>query len=237
MRKLAEHERGQEYLDDPTLAPGIAAHSLNDIALANRLFGGTRAVLAEVRDVLDTTLAQQPVVRLLDVGTGQGDIPKALGRLAATRAQQMQCIGLEITPAMASIAAQQNISAVTGDARALPFADASFDIVTCSLVLHHLGDADAIAMLRECSRVASVRVVVADLRRSWLALVLLWLVSFPLRFHAISRHDGMLSIRRGYTIRELSSLVERACSVLPRCRRRLGWRLSASWAPNARVMT
>ena len=132
---------------------------------------------------------------------------------------------------MAAVAQQQNIVTIAGDARALPFPDRSVDIITCSLVLHHLDGDDSVRMLRECTRVARVRVIVADLRRSWLAVILLWLVSFPLRFHPISRHDGVVSIRRGFTVRELFTLVTNACQCDARCRRRLGWRVTASWDP------
>lgn len=233
MRKLADRERGLEYLDDPDLPPEIASHSLRDIALANRLFGGTRAVLVEARETfVRQQAASVPTLTLLDVGTGIGDIPQALGTEAARHGIELRAVGLEITHAMASVAQHRDLATVAGDARALPFKTGSFDIVTCSLVLHHLNDLDAIAMLRECSRVARVRVIVADLRRSWMAIALLWLVSFPLRFHPISRHDGVLSVRRGYSVQELQRLIEQAVQNTAHCVARIGWRLTASWSPN-----
>src|SRR5687768_3710320 len=67
--------RGFEYLEDPGVDPALVRRSLADVARANRLFGGTRAVLAE----LDLVFAKQGSPRtnltLLDVGTGAGDIP------------------------------------------------------------------------------------------------------------------------------------------------------------------
>lgn len=232
MRKLATAERGFEYLDDPNLPPDVAAESLRDIALANALFGGTRAVLAEARE----TFRQQRShnvrqMTLLDVGTGLGDIPAALQTEARRHDITLSVIGLEITAAMAAVAQRRQPLALAADARALPFEDRSIDLITCSLVLHHLNESDSVQMLRECSRVARVRVIVADLQRSWLAVALLWLVSFPLRFHPISRHDGVLSIKRGFTADELRGLIHRACGCPARCMHRLGWRVTASWNP------
>ncbi len=232
MRKLVDINRGFEFLDDPALPPAVATQSLKDIALANTLFGGTRAVLAEARE----TFAQQRThglrsLTLLDVGAGLGNIPLALRNEARRYGIQLQTVGLEITHAMAVVAQQNDLVTLAGDARALPFPNQSIDVITCSLVLHHLDDADALLMLRECSRVAKVRVIVSDLRRSWLAIVLLWLVSFPLRFHSISRHDGMLSIRRGYTVHELRTLIQQATQCNARCVNRIGWRITASWNP------
>ena len=238
MRKLVNANRGFEFLDDPALPSAVATHSLKDIALANTLFGGTRAVLAEARE----TFAQQRALgvrslTLLDVGAGLGNIPLALRQEAMRYGIQLQTIGLEITHAMAVVARQNDLATVAGDARALPFPKHSIDVITCSLVLHHLDDADALVMLRECSRVAKVRVIVSDLRRSWLAIMLLWLLSFPLRFHPISRHDGVLSIRRGFTVQELRTLIEHAVRCTPRCVTRIGWRLTASWNPDSLAET
>jgi len=77
-----------------------------------------------------------------------------------------------------------------GDARALPLADRSVDIVICSQVLHHFFDGETAQVLRELDRVARLRVIVADLQRSRLAAAGIWLASFLLAFHPVSRHDG-----------------------------------------------
>jgi SAM-dependent methyltransferase len=121
--------------------------------------------------------------------------------------------------------------ALAGDALALPFASRSVDVVLCSQLLHHFtGDALG-ALLAEVQRVARHRVIVSDLRRSWLAAGGFWLVTFPLRFHAVTRHDGVVSVLRGFTGRELAALVRDATGRTPRVRHRLGWRVTASWAP------
>lgn len=230
-------DRGFEYLDDPDLPPEIAARSLRDIALSNRLFGGTRAILSEVRNVFRSLQAEGvKAATLLDVGTGLADIPIALIAEASKFDIRLNAIGLEITETMATVAHQRARNVVAGDARTLPFADRSIDIVTCSLVLHHLDHDDAVVMLRECTRVARVRVIVADLVRASLPIGLLWLVSFPLRFHPISRHDGMVSIRRGYTVYELQQLLCAANVRDARCQRRLGWRVTAAWQPGTNTL-
>jgi len=118
---------------------------------------------------------------------------------------------------------------VCGDVLALPFADGAVDVVTCSQLLHHFTDDDAVRALRELSRVARVAVVVGDLRRSWLAASLFWLVSWPLGFHRVTRHDGTLSVLRGFTADELRAMAERAGVPRPEVRRSLGWRLAATW--------
>ncbi len=225
-------QRGFEYLDDPDISPEVAAHSLRDIALANAWFGGTRAVLREMQTVF-SALRRDGLTRLsiLDVGTGLGDTPNAVVTEGRRAGVTVDTIGLEYTPAFARVCHKRLDIVIAGDARQLPLADKSVDVVTCSLVLHHLTEGDALIMLRECDRVARRRVIVAELTRSWLAMALIWLVSFPLRFHPISRHDGVVSIRRGFLPDELCAMIARVTSEAVACRSRLGWRVTASWQP------
>ena len=81
------------------------------------------------------------------------------------------------------------------------------------------------------NRVARHRVVISDLRRSFLAAAGLWLGSFPLGFHPVSRHDGVVSVMRGFLPFELADIVERATGRRPAVVRRLGFRLTTSWTP------
>ena len=226
--------RGIEILDDPTSDPALAARSLRDVALANRLFGGRRAVLREVRPLLGQGHIANGVrstlpMTLLDIGTGLGDIPHAVSRLAVRLRVPLVTVGLERDPSLAASAAARCTVTLAADAMDLPFDDRSVDIVTVSQVLHHFEGEASDALLRECERVARVAVVIHDLRRSWFAVAGLWSVSFLLGFHPVSRNDGVVSILRGYTVAELRALVERVTGRPARVRRSLGWRLTATW--------
>lgn len=236
-----ERQRGREILDDPGADPALALRSLRDVALANRFFGGRRAVLAEVQRVVHAVPSRHGMVgepagplTLLDIGTGLGDIPRAAQRMAARRAVPMTTIGVELVPALARAAGTACSHALAADAMALPFADGSIDIVTCSQVLHHFEGAEAERLLRECTRVAKSAVIIGDLRRSWFAVAGLWAASFLLGFHPVSRHDGIVSILRGFTRSELQRLVEHATGCRAHVHRALGFRVVAVWSPSQR---
>lgn len=222
--------RGREILDDPGCNPALAERSLRDVARSNALFGGTRAVLGELWPALWSMKTQR--ASLLDVGSGVGDIARRARDLARSRGYTLDAMGLELTAGLSRATRDAVGTAVCGDALALPFASHSVDVVTCSQVLHHFPDDTATLLLRELSRVARHRVIVADLRRSWLAIAGLWTASFPLGFHPVSRHDGVVSIRRGYTPDELSALVHRAIGQPAEVQTRAGFRVTASWTPS-----
>lgn len=226
-------QRGVEMLDDPGADAALATRTLRDVALANLCFGGSSAVLGAIRPLLRTVAAagkRGARLTMLDVGTGAGDIPEDARSLAARHGVRLCTIGLERTTPVAAAAWPRAGVAIVGDARAIPLGAHSVDIVTCSQVLHHFEDHEAVTLLREMHRVARRLVVVADLRRSWGAVSGIWAASFPLGFHPVSRHDGVLSVLRGYRASELAELVRRAVGVEPTVRNQRGFRVTASWS-------
>jgi SAM-dependent methyltransferase len=220
--------RGFEHLDDPRTEPALRERSLRDVRRANTLLGGTRAVLRELDRLLPTL---GPAASLLDVGTGLADIPSKARVRAARRGVELTTIGVDGAESLARAARGALDVSVCADARRLPFADASVDVVTCSQVLHHFRDEEIPLVLTELHRVARRAVIVSDLRRSWIAASGFWLVTWPLGFHRVTRHDGLTSVLRGFTPAELASHVSQATSRAAAVRRHLGYRITATWSP------
>ena len=117
--------------------------------------------------------------------------------------------------------------AVAGDALALPLPDASVDIVSCCLFLHHLEPPQITRYLAEAQRVARIAIVINDLERSALHYRLAQM-NRVIDHSRISRHDGPASVRRAYTYSELARmLANTGCSFL--LERAYLYRLGASY--------
>ena len=224
---VPRRRRGVEILDDPATDPALRARSLRDIVRSNVLFGGRRAVLAELSRVMES-LADR--ASLLDVGTGLGDIPCRARERARREGKTIVAFGVDEAASLARACAGVLDGGVCADVRRLPFADGSVDVVTCSQLLHHFPDDEIARVICELDRVARVTVVICDLRRSWLAACAFWLASWPLGFHRITRHDGFVSVLRGFTADELSRHVLGALGQRAVVRRHLGFRISATWS-------
>ena len=112
------------------------------------------------------------------------------------------------------------------DARELPYPDASFDIVTCSLALHHFSDEDAMVVLRQMQRVARVALIVNDLRRSVIGYIAARAYGLLLTHNRLTRNDAPLSVLRSFTPAELTTLAQQAGIVPAIIERQPGWRLS-----------
>lgn len=219
---------GTELLDDPAVDEALVIRSVSDIVRSNTLFLGTSAVVAELQHIFPHL---PPQSTLLDVGTGMGDIPQRVQRAAAKQRITLTTIGLDAGSVLARDARQHLSYAMCGDALHLPFATKSVDVVMCSQVLHHFRGDAALTVIREMQRVAIHAVVISDLRRSWSAAAGFWLASFPLRFHPVTRHDGVVSVMRGFTPNELADTIQDAVGLRPQINRRLGFRLTTHWTP------
>ena len=223
--------RGVELLDDPAIPVEVRQLAMADLVRSNRLFGGTRAALRAVRSVIRRLPAS---ATLLDVGTGLADIPAEVQREARRAGVTLQVLGLDVSESLLRAIGPRLTGAIAGDARRLPLADSSVDVVICSQLLHHFEEDDAREVIAELHRVSKGWVIVSDLRRSWLAAGGFWLASHALRFHAVIRNDGVASVLRGFTQSELASLVSAAVGTAPAVRRGAFWRLSATWSKSGR---
>ena len=226
---------GTELLDDPAADPHAVDRELRDIARLNVLFGGTRAVVRELAPFFARGAGRGAAPwTLLDVGTGLGDIPRAAARAARRHGITLRLVGIERNRTAARLARGGNwdepLSAIVADGGALPLPSRSVDVIVASQVLHHVPRATAAHWIAEFDRVARRAVVLADLRRSRLAMAGVWAACFGLAMDGVTRRDAVTSLRRGYSRLEFDALLAEA-GVPAHARHRAGFRIVAAWKP------
>jgi 2-polyprenyl-3-methyl-5-hydroxy-6-metoxy-1,4-benzoquinol methylase len=222
---------GAELLDDPSADPAIVAESLRNIARANRWFGGAAAVRFGLRRTL-AGIPANTTLTLLDVGTGLGDLPDVAVRWGARRGLRLVPVGLELNRAAAALARARGLTVAVACAGAPPLRDKSVDVVLVSQLAHHLTSESVVHLLQTCDRIARRAVIVGDLRRHVLAASSFWIGARVLGFDRVTLHDGVTSIRRGFSRSELLSLMRRA-QIKGAVHRRPGFRLVATWCPES----
>ena len=191
-----------ELLDSDTGTAREIAASLSDLQRIHRWFGGVRLFCKLVETVAEREHMAE--FSLLDVAAGRAELPiEAADRL------RRQGITLHVSALDGSLAHIRSAGVerrFVGDALALPFADASFDLVSSSLFVHHLEPVQVRQFLGEALRVCRRAVLVHDLRRHWLH----WMLTYagtPLFRSRLTRHDAPASVRRAYTSEEMSKMV------------------------------
>jgi SAM-dependent methyltransferase len=198
MIATAPRQSTDELIDQADIPFGDLDRSLADLEWSNRWLGGRSALFSHLVPVVEQCDS------FLDVGCGSGDMLRAV----AERRAGLRLVGLDLNPAVVDIArlrggGRSDIDYVLGRAMALPFADNSFDVVFSSTFIHHLTEIELVESLREAARVARRRVVMADLVRSCLGWLGVWLVG-RVAYGKLSRYDGPVSFRRAYLPDELA---------------------------------
>ncbi len=195
-----------ELLDRPGHSDAEVRESLRDLERLNRHFGGVRTILRHLRRLIDGN--PQILLTILDVATGGADIPRAICRWARRRGLPVTVEAVDrsdqaLAAAAAWSAAYPEIRLRRAEGPPLPYPDRSFDYAIASLFLHHLTEDEGVRLLREMRRVARRGLIVNDLRRSRTARLLTALATRILSPNRLTRHDGPMSVLRGFRPEEL----------------------------------
>lgn len=195
----------REFMDERDIAAHDLKSNLRFIRWVNRRLGGTRAVLNYLR-AWSVGWPQTPgPIRIVDVATGSADIPEAIFAWSAKQSRKVEIIALDIHAGTLAIArswcrARPELALIQADALQLPFADGSVDYAISSMFLHHLGDAQAAAVVAQLVRISRRGVIVNDLLRDPHALQ--WVKIMTLLASRTIKYDARLSIRKGWTTSE-----------------------------------
>jgi SAM-dependent methyltransferase len=193
--------------DDPELmdAPGLPEAEVEDayrvLRRVNRQLGNLGTMRREFLRFVREDLPDQASFAALDIGSGSGDIAIALREIMPARAALV--LALDRDPSAVAAARRQSLAAVRGDALRLPFADRSIDLVTAVKFAHHFHGRSLGRLVEEMARVSRHRVIILDIRRHWLAYWGFRAWSLALTRNRLVRHDGPLSVLRGFTPDEL----------------------------------
>lgn len=202
-----------EYLDQASCGGTSLARELGYLRAINRLLSGTSLSRRAVRAALRLN-PSNPLGRpsLLDVGTGSGDIARAL---AGSAGMPLEITGLDrraemVAEARARTPADAPVRFVEGDVFRLvdAFGERAFDFTHASLTLHHFPDGAVVEALRSMARVSRRAVIWNDLTRGPVQLAAVRVAT--LAATTSTRHDARVSVEAGFTRAEIDDLAGRA---------------------------
>lgn len=216
--QLTHRRREPELMDQPGLDPVLHAQALRGLRRVNWLSGTAGSLWRRMRPLAEAVRlsgARSEPLRVLDVACGGGDTAIALARKA-----QREKLPVEVTACDFSETALE-LARRSAEATRLPVtffqADAlnqplpeGFDVVCCSLFLHHLEEDQAVTLLRAMHQAAGRMLLVSDLKRSRLGYVMAWGGIRVLSRSHICHVDGPLSVQGAFTSAEAKSLAQQA---------------------------
>ncbi len=194
----------QEELLDREGLSSRGRRILQDLDRWNRASRWYQAHVRRIRRHWEA-LGRPAPFRVLDVGTGSA------GLLAALADTDLPCelVGVDKSEAFVRYATQRmgnRATLVTADATELPFPDRRFDLVTNTLMMHHLPHGVRHGLVREAARVAR-SAYIFDLEVTLYGVLGFSVLAPLVGLGPDAVHDGILSVRRGATLGEMRALM------------------------------
>ncbi|HRD56139.1 MAG TPA: methyltransferase domain-containing protein [Parachlamydiaceae bacterium] len=195
---------------------------LHQLSRIGHFLGGNRATFK----ALDRHLK---IESILDLGCGGGQFALELGK----RYPKIKVVGVDIASDAIEYANKQlkktalkNVSFNQMSSSSSCLSNA-FDVVTTTLVCHHLNDEELIDFLKNAYQTAKKAVIINDLHRHWLAFSSFALISKIFFRNRLIHHDGLLSIKRAFTKQDWIHYLKAACIPLEHCR--ISWYFAFRW--------
>ena len=219
-------------MDQPGLDANAHCQALRGLERIN-WFSRSAAILWP--ELCRTAVAAGRAIRLLDIASGGGDVALALAKRCRTRDVLVEITGIDVSPTAVAharqSAKQQTVENVTFEQHDI-FRDPlpqGYDVVMCSLFLHHLTREQAVELLRKMAQAAGQLVLVNDLRRTRLGYALAWWGGRLLTRSPIVHVDGPMSVAAAFTCQEALQLAGEAGLDGATCTRRWPQRFLMAW--------
>ncbi|HET8854780.1 MAG TPA: methyltransferase domain-containing protein [Salinimicrobium sp.] len=204
MEKFSFRDRyeGREVMDNFELGGEKLEETLNDLDRVNSWLGGDRVTLGGVKEIIDRT-SRKETISIADIGCGNGHMLRELSKWGKRERIKLELTGIDANPNAVSIAKR-----LSGDYKDISYRvlnifspdlrEMQFDVILCTLTLHHFKDEQIPEVLRNFLDISRIGVVVNDLQRSKTAYWLFTLFCAAFVSNPIAREDGLISIRRGF---------------------------------------
>ncbi|MEP6936969.1 MAG: methyltransferase domain-containing protein [Chthoniobacterales bacterium] len=199
-----------ELMDVPQPVTPELEIDLRNLRQLNRYFGG----YAMIGHFLARWIRRGDKLRVLDLATGSGDVPRIVAEHARQVGARMDITAIDRQ--LSTIEIARRLSQDYPEIRyehhdVLAFRSSErYDVVLCSLAVHHFSETDAVALLRRCHELSGRFLLVTDLRRGPLATLGVYLLTALLFRARMTQVDGRMSARRAFSFAEFRELAELA---------------------------
>ncbi len=229
-----------ELMDDPSLDDAVHRRALLALRRINWWSRSDATVWKAIESLAPDPAGGRPLT-ILDIASGGGDLAIRLAKMAERERRDVWIDGCDISPTAIAFASEQAAAANLNNVRfhlcnALdePFPQSKYDVIMCSLFLHHLTQNDAVRLLQRMRESAARLVLIDDLRRTTGGYWLAWLGCRILTSCYVVHIDGPMSVEGAFTTDEARVLAETAGLKGASIRTHWPQRFLLTWRPDRR---
>lgn len=200
-------------MDEPDIDPQLHRHALRGLERINALSRTVPALWGPLSGLLRQRTSSS--LSVLDVACGAGDVTIGLAKRARATGAPLTIEGCDVSPTAVAYATRQSqdkgadVRFFEHDVITTPL-PATYDVIVCSLFLHHLEEEQAVRLLSALYGAARSLVIVSDLERSRMGLLLAWLGTRLFSRSPVVHVDSLRSVRAAFTRQEALELAARA---------------------------
>lgn len=195
-----------ELMDDFGLTSVEIDPLLNGLELVNQYLGGYNVIFSALK-----TVSVQQNFRINDWGCGGGDVLRAIAK--KFKKENLVLIGIDATPAAVNFAnsrnASPNINYILANVLSEENRLRQADIVLSTLFTHHFSDEEWVLLIRKMMNCSTRAVIIDDLHRHWLPYFVVKIIT-KLTNSRLAQYDGPLSVLKGFKLKELEMLLQKA---------------------------
>ncbi|WP_395054394.1 methyltransferase domain-containing protein [Flavobacterium sp.] len=202
-----------EIMDDFALEGIELQEALDKIAKINQLLGGNKLTLQGIKILLEG-LDKSKEYTIVDIGCGNGDMLRYIADFGEENEYNFNLIGIDANAFTINHAKKlsnhfPNISYKCEDIFDKQFDELKYDIILCTLTLHHFKNDEILDLVKLFYRNSGIGIVINDLHRSKVAYRLFEVVCKLFNLNKMSHEDGLVSILRGFKKEELVAFSEK----------------------------
>lgn len=198
----------KELMDDLNLASDALKQNLRELEMVNTYLGGYKVTLSALKKL---KLDKDRKYRLLDIGSGAGDMLKQMAKWAERNQLNIEFIGIDANQFMVDYAANAcsefaNISFLRKNIFETKTEDLKADIVTMNLFCHHFNNEELNQIINRISHSEAKVIIINDLHRHPLAYYSIWFLTRLFNGSYLVQHDAPLSVKRAFKRNEIRKI-------------------------------
>ncbi|HEY6437683.1 MAG TPA: methyltransferase domain-containing protein [Ignavibacteriaceae bacterium] len=212
MSYLIERSAESEWMDDFSISSPDLKETLKNITFINKYFGGHRSVILGLSEIFNLNyFSSKKSIRIVEIGCGLGDNLLVIEHKFGKKFK-LELVGIDANQTIIEEAKSNDslnkIEFICSTLNSTNITEIEADVLVFGLFLHHFSEVEITSLLNKIDPRRVKSIIISDLQRSTFSLFLFKLASAVFNFNKMAYNDGIISIKKGFTLKEINGYLD-----------------------------